>query len=226
MRLKHATNYAPALLWALFDSNTDLVERQSRQHCHVRGLHSLVLHQYANGNLVRLYIAEPGSDLDMPAEGHGRPNVDPTFALGLHPHHCELSLTPLRGRILHVTMGFCADETTAHYSLPAYRYHSQLRGEQPGFEREPGGPHHLRIVDSRILTGDTTVVLAAQDLHTMNVQRGTGYAAWLVEEGPEDPAYEPLTFSPHDLTRFDFSGLYQPADAQYWRELLVKAGLH
>lgn len=227
--------------------NAELVGELSRFNCHVRGLHSIVVGRQRGGQLLRIYVAEPGSALHNGLNdangGLSLTNEEgrlgngfvprPSYELGLHPHHCDLNLKMLRGKLLHWT--FVPVRRSLAYQYPAstitelfgHKYHSKLRGEAPGFTRE--GSHWFRLDDYRVLDAEWLhkrgINLPADALHTVHVPHGETYVAWLVAEGAEDPAYEPMTYSNRPLDRYDFSDLYQPMRYPEAVRLLADAGI-
>jgi hypothetical protein len=214
----------------LLNANRQTVEELSCLNCHVRGMHSIVLSKRANGSLFRLYVAEPQSDLHLNYGEVLRSFIPvPTYRLGVHAHHCELSLRVIKGEALHwIYEPTQAPKLTAGVDiLGAYQYNSKLRGEQPGFTYVRNA--RLQCVDFRILKASAAnracIDLPAEAMHTMAIDYQQNYVAWLVEEGAEDHEYEPLTYSLIDLEKFDFTGLYQKASFEDYVALLEKAQL-
>jgi hypothetical protein len=219
------------------DFNQELVSAYSRFDCHVRGLHSIVIGK-AGGRLLRIYLAQPGSALHQgyePVDMNGRlPDGQvprPNFELGIHSHHCDLELTMLRGRLMHWTFNkisrLSLNPEAYQLELPSYKYQAKLRGEEPGFSRQGFGLFNLS--DYQLLDNEWSarraIVLRAAALHTVGIDPSQQWVAWLVAEGSPDPAYEPLTYSPRNLERYDFRSLYLPMTYTQALQLLRRAGL-
>lgn len=176
------------------------------------GLHSLVLSPPPR--MRRIFFTTPNHEL-----------ADPR-TVGLHAHHCALTFTPLYG------CGTVTHWRTAPPWLPInvlraapgwqvwgcypFAYSSSLRdGDDAGkkvvrrFTRA-GNPAEI-LVQPTAFEGCS---LAASDIHTLSVL-AEAQAAWLVEEGEEDPDYDPRVWSSRDLSLWRADGLYLPMDSDF-----------
>jgi hypothetical protein len=169
------------------------------QHCHVRGLWSLMLHDEP-GNRVRLFYADESHELG-PNAGVLALRPGEPMTLAIHAHHCDVTLVRVFGEVDNITVAVARDPDDG----PLYRcmYESAITGE--------GG----RLVNTgeRFRYGMTELdqinrlgsQMTARTLHTIAVEAETE-AAWLVFEGREDPAYVPECFTNNPV--FDSSGMY------------------
>ena len=204
------------LISHLLSNHLDSIVSQSLLHCHVRGLHSIMLLQ-APERTIRLYITDRSHQLyhNFPAEyGTGK------LSLGFHAHHCQLTLEVVRGTILNWTVvparhGFLADR---------YLWRSPISTEEAGgFQIDQRGDM-LDTFDLRILNEGQAIHMDASAIHTVAVKPGE-VAAWLVYEGREDPGYIPYRWSNADLTSFDTTGLYAKPTQEEVLKLITEAWL-
>ena len=160
-------------------------------HCHVRGLHSIMLHDEP-GNRVRMFFADEANKMLV----SGAP------ALAAHGHHCDVTLIPVFGPVMHVLCGrptHCEDGD--HHECT---YSSGVTGAS---ELVPTG-RLFYFKDSKTAHLREPIQLKASTLHTVHVPPGN-VAAWLVIEGHEDPAYDSRCYS-LDPTLHRPEGLYRP----------------
>lgn len=164
--------------------------------CHARGLDSIVL---LREPMIRMFVTRPGHELHRNLQDCG------PLSIAFHPHHCDVALEILTGSICNrlVVKGGRA-------RLTMYRYHSQLRGEAPGFEAV-ASMLGLTFCSRYLLEGDS-IDLPARSAHTVGVLPDE-QAAWLVYEGTEDPGYRSICLSDADLVNADFTGMYRPMSA-------------
>jgi hypothetical protein len=170
---------------------SSLIVERSLMNCHAYGLDSIVL-RGAPG-MVRIFLARPEHDLYRNYGGE-------PLGLGIHAHHCDISLIPLFGTILNIG----ALEGSGEWMLTPWAYGSGVNGIGSFSRLGPSRPFQKKKTE---LTHP--LHLAAKDQHTVFVPMNET-AAWMVCEGREDNSYLSVTYSDADLSTFDFSGLYQP----------------
>jgi hypothetical protein len=177
--------------------------KRSLINCHVRGVDSLVIN--AGPPMVRLFVARANHEL---WKNHWDANSK--FSLGLHPHHCDVTLIPIVGQIHNITFAEYADDPcVAQVKLSPWKWSSHIRGEGGKFTRIVNTPIPTALASSSRHTMSGPVPMAARQCHTIYVPHGK-VAAWMVWEGAEDPGYESITWSNADLSQFETDELYQP----------------
>ena len=183
------------------------VVQSSRANCHARGLHSIVI-----APRLRIFYAAPDHELYRNGPGF-------SFSVGLHPHHCSLTLIRLMGKPRNIVEG-AFPRLSLRMKLLEFRYASPLRDNERGSFSATGRSRTFSLVSHPISHNE----MDAHDLHTVFVPRGEE-AAWAVVEGDEDPNYVPLTYSNDNLEDFDFDGMYQPVDEAFVRQTLARVGV-
>lgn len=169
-------------------------------HCHVLGLHSIVLAKHDDGRpSLRMFTTDKSHDLWMnePCRLYaGQP-----MSLAAHAHRANLRLSLVRGLVLQVTF------LPGHHelvSLRQFHYRSHLLTGSGGFTAT-GETRKFRVGAYRLTTDE----MPATAMHTIYVPRGER-ATWLVEEGDLSSEYDEMLYSNDDLTTFNFDGLYKP----------------
>ena len=191
---------------------TSRLQQGSLMNCHARGVDSLVLK--GAPQMVRIFLARPDHEL---WSKEGEP-----LALGLHAHHCDVTLIPLFGPVENARVDLFPPRHPRHVRrLTPYHYHSPIRGEAGSFL----SMGNRRSFTLRYVPLELPVSLKASELHTVSVPKGQ-LAAWMVVEGKEDRNYLPITYSDADLTRFDFNGMYQPISAERLEEDIILLANH
>lgn len=170
------------------------------RNCHVRGLHSIVLHEGSQG-MVRVYVATSDHHLYL-----NDPSKDWKFSLAIHSHHCDLQFVGLYGEAMHDTYALVP---TPHGDFAAMAYESQITGAA-GASLKPIGPRAFtRLLRSTPMT--TKPAVRAHELHSVSLRPGA-IAAWMVLEGEEDGHYNPTCWTNNE-DPFDPDGLYVPMDS-------------
>lgn len=213
-------NRPPMVCWGLrpivqhlVRTNLDEILLKSRLHCHAHNVHSVVLLE-APEKTIRMFFAAPSHDLYL----NFKENITGGMAVGFHPHHCDITLVGLVGRITNWVVGRGGKE----FEAIRHRYDSKLKGGSGGFVVD--GIDVLGTLKETNLCWGDSLQMRAPDLHTIAVQQGEP-AAWLVLESKEDPNYQPLCFSTVDLEGFDSSDLYKPMTEVDLRLILKHSGL-
>lgn len=179
------------LLNHLLRQNWETILKKSLKNCHVRGLHSIMLID-SPGQTVRLYIA--GRDHEMAGDN-----------LALHPHHCNLTLEVVRGKINNIIYRTGRGDG---YTRGKWLYQSQITTGKMGFTLIDAADRSLCLDSSKHLRHGDVIGMNASTIHTVKVDEGQ-VAAWFVYEGMEDTNYEPYCWANKDLSKFDTTGLYQ-----------------
>lgn len=200
------------LIRHLWRQSPERIAAASYLDCHVVGLHSVMLIDKP-GSTVRMFVATPDHALWL-NDGHLQ------MTLGLHSHHCDLVLHGLRGSFTNIIAMAADCETSRARFFSAYRYHSAILGTAGRFEALDT-TSWFRLFP-RVLTKGESVVMRADDIHTVGVEQGKS-AAWFVYEGKDDPNYKPVTYSNRDLTRVSFDGMYRRPTVEQTKALIETA---
>ena len=113
------------------DATIEAIVKRSLRNCHAIGVDSLVL---TTDPMVRVFVAHPTHTLWMNKPPH-------PMSVGFHPHHCDVVLAPIFGRILNLSVSDVGDEYD-FTSLNVYRYESPILGKSGRFT----STHELRRV--------------------------------------------------------------------------------
>lgn len=201
-------------------TNEEMILEKSLINCHVMGLYSIMLSDVPE-NRIRLYIAEPECELIGVSPGMDR------FPLGVHPHHCDITLHCVYGGI--INHNFKEEDDTPIFSvtsLDRYLYQSQISTGTMGFTLDKTNVT-LNYTGANILTQDDSVFLNARDLHTVQTVATMLYSAWFVYEGKEDIDYIPYCYSNQYLNVPTNKKLYQKfQDIRNIMEILSKVRLY
>jgi len=182
------------------------IASKSLKNCHVRGVDS-VLFDDTSGARVRAFVANKDHDLWMNYGDNG------PMSVAIHPHHCRVTLKRVFGNVHNVFKDHRFDDEM----LKEYKYVSPILKGTGSF-KETG---MIKYCKRYIVPIENEADLPSWRMHSVYVP-GNEEAAWFVYEGVEDTEYEPYCWSNADLTKFDFSGLYQPMDVEYLKGLLKK----
>lgn len=162
------------------------------EHCHVKNLTSIVLHDQP-GNRVRLFYARHGHELS--------PDMMGRLNLAIHPHHCDLTLIGVFGQAKNDTYAIVPHPTGTHEE---FQYKSGILNES-GSLIPTGNRAFVAPLDSQRITPEG-IFMPAHALHTVSLP-SYAEAAWLVVEGAEDPHYVSRCWT---NGKTDLTGLYQP----------------
>jgi hypothetical protein len=196
------------------ESQLEWIASKSIRNCHAKGLHS-ILFDDTPGARLRCFIAM--SDHDMYNNRDGYP-----LSIAIHPHHCDVRLIPIFGEMCNMTPVYRYQlEDCVYYK---YKYDSPITGKQGKFTRvQQWSTKGCSLYLSNKLLSHP-IAMKAKEEHTVYVPEGRS-AAWYVQEGDEDATYCNYCWSNTDLTKFDFSPLYQPMDVAYLKHLLRVIGV-
>lgn len=190
------------MIRAFLNHHADRLHRGGKlnalMHCHVRGLASVMLHDEP-GNRVRLFYAT--TEHEMWRNEHP---LTREMNLAVHPHHCDLTLALVFGRVCNTRFVALPSEAGDFHEC---RYDSAINGGAGGLART-GKTFVLQKVQQGWLypSGDR---MRADELHSIYVPKGE-QAAWLVLEGNENPSYQPVCYTRNPV--FDPAGMYQPME--------------
>jgi hypothetical protein len=190
-----------AVLYAMLSHHVRRAEAGVRYNalanCHSRDMHSIVLHDEP-GNRVRMFYAEVGHALWQNQPGY-------RFSIAIHPHHCDLQFIGLFGPVFNEVYALTP---SARGDFEKMRFRSGITDSKAAMQPTGERAHAHRISREALFENPR---LRAEELHTIYI--GTGQeAAWLVIEGAEDPAYEPVCWTNETLPRLE--GLYQPLEGE------------
>lgn len=168
------------------------------RNCHADGLHSIVLHDETS-NRVRIFYATANHSLWRNRAGH-------TFSVAIHPHHCDIQLIGLFGKVMNDTYALVPNPNGDFYEQEYQSAITTGTGKMVMTGRRCD-PHLIRGEDLE----NRSVYMPAYQLHSIYVPPGKP-AAWMVIEGAEDPAYVSTCWT-NDKSP-DFTGLYVPMDPE------------
>lgn len=131
--------------------------KMSINHCHVRGMFSLVVDGKEFGKLTRIFIADRKL----------RP-----FKVQLHTHRYPINITTIKGNITHHN---AVKSDKGLVSISEYSYKSFLNG---GSGLEYVGETKVNCFDYKLPIG-STVSLSTKDYHTISCSKNS---IWIVEE--------------------------------------------
>lgn len=200
----------------LLTEHPEQITKDSLLHCHTKGLHSVMFLNEPERRL-RMFVSTPESGMWQNFPSVFEDNAP--LSIAFHPHHCNLTLSVVKGSILNWTTKVSEGEGM---TLEKFFFDSKLIGHGTGFMHL--GTETLESVSQKMLYSGQYEYMTADQIHTVAVPRGQ-YAAWLVYEGREDPNYVPYSWSNTDLQKLTFDGLYEKPDMSDINELLRIAGI-
>ncbi len=200
----------------LLDNNKQEILSRSIMHCHLKGLHSIMLLE-SPGKTIRLYVVDDPTSISKNTHDHllaGHP-----LTLAFHPHHCNLTLICIAGEI----QNWCIQSWNPSFGdhvlyLHSWKYQSQILTGEMGFTKMGEVSMASRIPQD--LTPGQAVFMDAKEIHTVSCAVPS---AWIVMEGQEDPTYESVCYSNNDIVVDQ--DLYQPMSEEDLMRLLVIADL-
>lgn len=195
--------------------------KNSLINCHAVGLDSIVLKPAPN--MVRVFITRENHSL-----WRNNPDTGTLFSIGIHPHHCDVTMVPLTGGIANIVLG----SGSPTHKLHQFEYHSGITDRVGAQAKASGSGFMYTGKDVRVclkhqpLRYPTT--LMAKEMHSVYVPKGKR-AAWLICEGREWPDYQPVTLSNYRLDE-DYSAveesLYKPMTQARLLEYMEWIGVH
>lgn len=183
-------------------SQLEQIRTRSFVNCHAMGVDSILLDD-TPGARIRVFIARKDHELWK----NSLPLVH-KLSVGLHPHHCDITLSPVFGNIFNIVETKRQDPPPKFTMLYPFIYRSAIAKGSGKFIRAGILPHFSVLLESMLIKESWR--MEAKEIHTIYVEEGKA-AAWFVHEHEEDPDYQPFTYSDYDLEKeFDFSPLYKP----------------
>ena len=159
----------------LHTNRKEIIER-SLLHCHVQGLHSIILME-APGKTIRIYITDQNHGLYKPG------------ALALHPHHCQLTLNVVYGELRNIIYKIDMDSADGAVEYDKYLYKSHILDDEMAFMKV--GSDFLKVKTNKLLrTGDSDF-MKSSEIHTVVCSANT-VNGWFVFEGKENTAHVPF----------------------------------
>lgn len=170
-------------------SQIEELAEKSLVNCHAMGVDSVMLRD-VDGDRLRAFVTDAHHTLWLNSgyRGHG-------LSVAIHPHHCDVTITPVFGEIYNVTV--CGRITGP--TLKAYRYQSQITGSGR-FLRGDEKDDMIGVAFVRSLLRKP-LKMSAKTEHTVFVPHAAK-AGWFVHEGAEDAGYSGLCWSNADLENF------------------------
>jgi hypothetical protein len=178
----------------------------SLRNCHAYGLDSVVFDN-TPGARIRAFITHNRHTM-------GNNNGAEKLSIALHSHHCDIRLEPIFGPVFNMVP---YESSALGKFYEGWKYSSKILSGKGGFE-STGETKRYALLSEKVRK---PIHMKASEQHTVYVPSYAD-AAWYVFEGAEDPNYDSTCWSDRDLSRFDFSGLYQSMGTTYLRELLNK----
>jgi hypothetical protein len=189
---------------------TRTFETFSKENCHVKGLHSLVLRP--GNRMIRMYIAEPGIELNFDL-------FKPTIAYHCHQYniHIECLDGVLMNHVLKVGKGKFSK------MIQGWNFSSQLNGENGSMFEKSGVSKSIlsctsdKLEDGHVYEGNSS------EYHTVSIPKQRGFVSWLVRESAPTHGYDSTVYSNADLSSLNADGLYQSMSKNRYMELLELA---
>ena len=190
----------------LINQNKDLILSKSLLNCRVRGLHSFILKQDEDGNLIRMFVTDETHEL-----GRNYCPKDPKdweiLSVAIHPHHVDIQINMIFGQIRNVEFTLTKPETFyAQKRLRKYIWQSQIVNGQGGFKQV--GKSVLYLKNRKVLKEGSSTKMNSCELHTVHVWEKQ-VAAWIIVQSEQSCGYDNVNYSNADLESWTANGLYQ-----------------
>lgn len=159
-------------------------------NCHVRGLHSIMLHNEP-ANRIRLFFTT--TDHELWKNGIWSEEM----SLAYHPHHCDVRLVGVHGSVFNhelMLSGAAAGLSGGRQELTMCKYHSAINGGHGRLVDTGHKTNRYAVASTLINQYEHGLFLPAKVLHSIYVGRHER-VAWLVFEGKEDPDYYPVCYT-------------------------------
>ena len=205
------------LIKHLLENNFEEILSRSLLHCHAQGLHSIMLLE-APGKTIRLYVAVKGNDLHKNFYRNFKNNG---MSIAFHPHHCNLTLHCIKGwfynwEVTEGSIGECIETTK-------FLYKSKIKSGDTDFTKVQDNAG-LQTTNYRLMKEGDCVMMKANEIHTVACPSDQ-VTSWIVFEGKENGKHVDYCWSNQDLTKQDFSGLYQKTNAATIHDLISLSGI-
>lgn len=202
-------NPTQSIIKALFEANKELAIKKSLMHCHVRGLHSVVLSEGVDGKLIRMFVA---------TQTHLMTGAD---SLAFHTHHCDITLVPVVGEFTNLVLTE-GSRSSKNKRFKKFRFQSPLKtgSKESGSFKSLNSDAWCGVVPTTFHAEGPSVTLKASEFHSVSVPPNTA-AAWLVVEGEEDPERPDYVLSNERLQDWTAENFYKPFDTPTLGELVA-----
>lgn len=193
----------------------DEIVEKSIFNCHAKGLHSIMFLESPE-KTIRMYVSVPFNDLhrNFPDKMHAG------LSLAFHPHHCNLTLHCIKGRLLNWEM--TEVESYDSICLDKYIYQSKIKSDDILFKSI--GKGYLKTKELNYIHEGESRFMEAGQIHTVACDMDT-MNAWFVYEGKEDANYQSVCWSNSNPNATDFSDLYIKPSKEQIAELLKTLSL-
>lgn len=190
---------------------------KSLLNCHTVGVHSFVLNE-KDGLLTRMFVAMPEHQLWKNHCGIMTKEWHP-LSIGIHPHHVDIEIYPIWGLLWNVEFSLKKNKgyNPNDCLLDAYKWTSEILGGNSGFKW--CGEKILQLAEHRLMTWNRKYKMTSEQLHTVYVTKGQT-AAWIIQESSASKAYDAITYSNTDLSKWTAEGLYQKPSIEEISEIL------
>lgn len=162
-------------------------------NCHSIGLHSFPV-SFENGLYKRIFYAD---------YNHNLWKTDP-LELAIHPHQVDIKITVLEGILFNPLFEVSSNPNDGTI-FQKYQWDSVILNGKGGF-RYLGSDTLKSLSYSSYKKGESTIMKSCE-MHTVSVSRGYR-AVWLIEESVPICEYFPISYSNHDLTKWNQQDLY------------------
>jgi hypothetical protein len=186
----------------LVNKNSDMIIEKSLKNCHIKGLNSIMLSDVPENRIRLFYVVK----------GHELSNEFHESYLALHPHHCDITISVVKGHLTNYNCEILNENYGSGMLYSKYEYKSKINDDDIGFVYK--GDEFIRFSERTELHKKDLLYLPAKTLHT--VKANDDNTAWLIFEGKEDNTYENVCYSPKfgkQPNDFDYSEYYQKYDS-------------
>lgn len=203
-------------LWR--NHQAEIIEK-SFMHCHVKGLHSIMLLDSPE-KMIRLFVADVGNQMYF----NKRDNFPKMpLSLGFHAGHCDMTISCIKGDLGNWTVtDNVKEDDVLRFAVKKYTHTSHIKTGFIGFQKESDS--FLKTLKTSIILQGDSLFMPARTIHTFSCDPNK-VTAWLVFEGKEDPHYKPYCWSNADLDLGEFSDMYQKPNVYDIQRLLNLVGL-
>lgn len=206
-------------------------------NCHVRGLHSIMLHDQ-EGNRVRLYVTTDDCELtrnyinsntaiaeDRDVEDDDIESIEEyrqgdleNMSLGLHGHRTAVRLEVLVGQLYNFTA--TVEEDSENGGMRKYNYTSAITFPGGVTTCDTTTAYRLASLEQKVLNVGDSVYLEPHQLHTVYTDALT---SWLVYERGERVEGESVFYSyNHNVPTTPDGNMYQPMSSEECQALLAR----
>lgn len=188
----------------LYEKNKELSLEKSLLHCHVRGMHSIVLGKDGE-DFIRIFVATPLHQLIGIGKG-----------IAFHNHHCDLEFHHVSGIMYNHKLSLNVRPSSGGDFFDCFKFNSPITKEDKGSFVKYGDTSLWSMVkrdDFILQENDNFFHMDKKEVHSVTCPKGE-FSVWLIKESNHDPEHQCLTYSTQDLTKWTDRGLYQKFDQQ------------